>query len=154
MHTVTCSHLIMSCIRQIARKFLRVCQPLDSQLASQTYICTCTCTSLLNGNTNWAIFCAIMLCFVAEKLQKLQSGWGSAPDPDGGAYSAPSYPLAGREGAMSPPAPTPALNQFHLIAFPNPPVSRPAYGPVLYYVRRISISSTTRSKNANWCAPV
>ena len=24
---------------------------------------------------------------------------------------------------------------------------------VLYYVRRISISSTTRSKNANWCAP-
>ena len=24
---------------------------------------------------------------------------------------------------------------------------------VLYYVSRISISSTTRSKNANWCAP-
>ena len=24
---------------------------------------------------------------------------------------------------------------------------------VLHYVRRISISSTTRSKNANWCAP-
>ena len=38
MHTVTCSHLIMSCIRHIARKFLRVCQPLDSQLASQTYM--------------------------------------------------------------------------------------------------------------------
>ena len=62
-------------------------------------------------------------------MQKLQSGWGSAPDPDGGAYSAPPYPLAGREGATPPPAPTPALNQFHLIAFPNPPVSRPAYGP-------------------------
>ena len=72
---------------------------------------------------------AIMLCFVDEKLQKLQSGWGSAPDPDGGAYSAPPYPLAGREGATPPPAPTPALNPFHLIAFPNPPVSRPAYGP-------------------------
>ena len=71
-----------------------------------------------------------MLCFVDEKLQKLQSGWGSAPDPDGGAYSTPPYPLAGREGATPPPAPTPALNQFHLIAFPNPPVSRPAYGPV------------------------
>ena len=70
-----------------------------------------------------------MLCFVDEKLQKLQSGWGSAPDPDGGAYSGPPYPLAGREGATPPPAPTPALNQFHLIAFPNPPVSRPAYGP-------------------------
>ena len=32
---------------------------------------------------------------------------------------------------MPPPAPTPALNQFHLIAFPNPPVSQPAYGPVI-----------------------
>ena len=74
-------------------------------------------------------FYAIMLCFVDEKLQKLQSGWGSAPDPDRGAYSAPPYPLAGREGATPPPAPTPALNQFHLIAFPNPSVSRPAYGP-------------------------
>ena len=71
-----------------------------------------------------------MLCFVAEKLQNLQSGWGSAPEPDGGAYSAPPYPLAGREGATPPPAPTPALHEFHLIAFPNPPVSRPAYGPV------------------------
>ena len=70
-----------------------------------------------------------MLCFVDEKLQKLQSGWGFAPDPDGGAYSAPPYPLAGREGATPPPAPTRALNQFHLIAFPNPPVSRSAYGP-------------------------
>ena len=28
-------------------------------------------------------------------MRKLQSGWGSAPDPDGGAYSAPPYPLAG-----------------------------------------------------------
>ena len=24
--------------------------------------------------------------------------WGGAPDPNGGAYSAPPYPLAGREG--------------------------------------------------------
>ena len=39
---------------------------------------------------------AIMLCFVTflKKLRKLQSGWGSAPDPDGGTYSAPTYPLA------------------------------------------------------------
>ena len=90
-----------------------------------------------------------MLCFVDEKLQKLQSGWGSAPDPDGGAYSAPPYPLAGREGATPPAAPTPALTQFHLIAFPNPPVSRPAYGPVVHiptllvcghFVARLTIS--------------
>ena len=112
------SHL--SCIRQIARKLPRVCQPLDSQLASQTY---------MYFIIERECFYAIMLCFVDEKLQKLQSGWGSAPDPDGGAYSAPPYPLAGREGATPPPAPTPVLNQFHLIAFPNPPVSRSAYGP-------------------------
>ena len=28
--------------------------------------------------------------------------WGSAPDPDGGAFSAPPYPLAGREGCPLP----------------------------------------------------
>ena len=61
-----------------------------------------------------------MLCFVAEKLQKLQSGWGSAPDPDGGAYSDPSYPLAGREGAMPPPAPTPALISSTLLLSRTP----------------------------------
>ena len=32
---------------------------------------------------------------------KLQSFWGGAPDPDGGAYSAPPYPLAGA-GGVSP----------------------------------------------------
>ena len=32
--------------------------------------------------------------------------WGSAPDPGGGAYSAPPHPLAGREGCP-PPAPSP-----------------------------------------------
>ena len=108
-----------------------------------------------------------MLCFVDEKLQKLQSGWGSAPDPDGGAYSAPPYPLAGREGATPPPDPTPALNQFHLIAFPNPPVSRPAYGPGLVSglqkrrVKAAILSGNTgtlsylvlcRNINASFCA--
>ena len=126
MHTVTCSHL--SCIRQIARKLPRVCQPLDSQLASQTYMYFIIEREHKLG---YPCFYAIMLGFVAEKLLKLQSGWGSAPDPDGGANSASPYPLAGREGATPPPAPTPALNQFHLIAFPNPPVSRPAYGPAV-----------------------
>ena len=99
---------------------------IDSLLASQTYMYFIIEREHKLG---YPCFYAIMLCFVDEKLQKLQSGWGSAPDPDGGAYSAPPYPLAGREGATPPPAPTPALNQFHLIAFPNPPVSRPAYGP-------------------------
>ena len=94
-----------------------------------------------------------MLCFVDENMQKLQSGWGSAPDPDGGAYSAPPYPLAGREGATPPPAPTPALNQFHLIAFPNPPVSRPAYGPEYYYTAGISITIMTERFCIDFAGP-
>ena len=62
-----------------------------------------------------ACFYAIMLCFVTLKVQNLQSGWGSAPDPDGGAYSAPPYPLAGggrvlpRPCTYTPPPP-PLLN--------------------------------------------
>jgi len=33
------------------------------------------------------------------KCTKLDFGWGSAPDPAGGAYSAPPDPLAGFKGA-------------------------------------------------------
>ena len=33
------------------------------------------------------------------KCTKFDSGWGSAPDPAGGAYSAPPDPLAGFKGA-------------------------------------------------------
>jgi len=32
------------------------------------------------------------------KCTKFDFGWGSAPDPTGGAYSAPPYPLAGFGG--------------------------------------------------------
>ena len=32
------------------------------------------------------------------KCTKFDFGWGSAPDPTGGAYSAPPGPLAGIEG--------------------------------------------------------
>jgi len=34
--------------------------------------------------------------------QKYVSGWGSAPDPAGGAYSPPPDPIAGFEGTASP----------------------------------------------------
>jgi len=34
-----------------------------------------------------------------RKCTKFDFGWGSAPDPAGGAYSAPPDPLAGIEGA-------------------------------------------------------
>ena len=62
-----------------------------------------------------------MLCFVAEKLQKLQSGWGGAPDPDGGAYSAPPYPLAGREGLRPLLLPPPLLISSTLLLSRTPP---------------------------------
>ena len=115
MHTVTCSHL--SCIRQIARKLPRVCQPLDSQLASQTYMYFII---EREHELGYPCFYAIMLGFVAEKLLKLQSGWGSAPDPDGGANSASPYPLAGREGATPPPAPPPHLISSTLLLSRTP----------------------------------
>jgi len=35
------------------------------------------------------------------KCTKFDFGWGSAPDPAGGAYSAPPNPLAGFKGAAS-----------------------------------------------------
>jgi len=35
------------------------------------------------------------------KCTKFNFGWGSAPDPDGGAYSAPPDPLAGLRGPTS-----------------------------------------------------
>ena len=35
------------------------------------------------------------------KCTKFDLGWGSAPDPAGGAYSAPPDPLAGFEGPTS-----------------------------------------------------
>ena len=42
---------------------------------------------------------AAFLCSFWSVLNAKNVGfWGSAPDPDGGAHSAPPYPLAGREG--------------------------------------------------------
>ena len=35
------------------------------------------------------------------KCTKIDFGWGSAPDPTGGAYSAPPDPLAGIKGSLS-----------------------------------------------------
>ena len=50
--------------------------------------------------------------------------WGRAPDPDGGASSAPPYPLAGREGCP-PPAPSPGRLRLQSA----PPLSRPPNRP-------------------------
>ena len=70
---------------------------LDSQLASQTYMYFIIEREHKPlGYRHIQVY--MQLCYVLW-LKKLQSG--------------------GREGATPPPAPTPALNQFHLIAFPN-----------------------------------
>ena len=37
----------------------------------------------------------MQLCWRKSCNAKTDSFWGGAPDPDGGAYSAPPYPLAG-----------------------------------------------------------
>jgi len=39
--------------------------------------------------------------FLRLKCTKFNFGWGSAPDPAGGAYSVPSDPLAGLRGPTS-----------------------------------------------------
>jgi len=39
--------------------------------------------------------------FLRLKCTKIVFGWGSAPDPAGGAYSAPPDPLAGLKGPTS-----------------------------------------------------
>jgi len=39
--------------------------------------------------------------FNAKMHQKIDFGWVSAPDPAGGAYSAPPDPLAGFKGSTS-----------------------------------------------------
>ena len=42
---------------------------------------------------------AIRCQILTLKCTKIDFGWGYAPDPAGGAYSAPSDPLAGFKGA-------------------------------------------------------
>jgi len=44
---------------------------------------------------------AIRCQILRLKCTKFDFGWGSAPDPAGGAYSAPSDPLAGFRGPTS-----------------------------------------------------
>ena len=44
------------------------------------------------------IYIAQNASFLVLKCTKSVSGWGSAPDPAGGAYSAPPDPLAGFGG--------------------------------------------------------
>jgi len=46
---------------------------------------------------------ATRCCILRPKSIEFDFGWGSAPDPTEGAYSAPPDPLAGGEGGLLPP---------------------------------------------------
>jgi len=48
------------------------------------------------------------------KCTKIDFGWGSAPDPAGGAYDAPPDPLVGWGGGYSLPIPYPARRLWRL----------------------------------------
>ena len=78
---------------------------------------------------------------------KCVCGRGSAPDPAGGAYSAPPYPLAGGEGARCPlpKNPTPALasrplgpraERSHCSHFTKRPLRRTRYDELLVHIIR------------------
>ena len=48
-----------------------------------------------------ALMTVVTRCQILRlKCTKFDIGWGSAPDPAGGAYSAPPDPLAGFKGAQ------------------------------------------------------
>ena len=69
-------------------------------------------------------------------MRKLQSGWGSAPDPDGGAYSAPPYPLAGVGVSLAaltfpPSLPNPGSAPAFLITFVEKHVIKLFYLPLI-----------------------
>ena len=75
------------------------------------------------------IFSAVFTYFLGVFYAKTVGFWGGAPDPGGGAYSAPPHPLAGREGCP-PPAPSPGRPRLLLRptltgAPPSPPPPPP-----------------------------
>ena len=75
------------------------------------------------------------------KFTKFNFGWGSAPHPAGGAYSAPADPLAGGEGARCPlpKNPIPAFGPSGLALRPfGPQLAAPDFksfrGPCIGYL--------------------
>jgi len=49
------------------------------------------------------------MVFWHSDFTKLNFGWGSAPDPAGGAFDAPADPLVGGGGGYPSPFPTPSM---------------------------------------------
>jgi len=73
-----------------------------------------TTFSLYFGEEN-RIFLATRSILWPKICRKCDSGWGSAPDPDGGAHDAPPHLLVGW-GADTPPHTSPTWRLWHLDA--------------------------------------
>ena len=84
--------------------------------------------------------------FVVLFIEKSVGSWGSAPDPDGRAYSAPPYPLAGQPApslGLSPASDLCPIPYIHVLSWfchwytvestnnmlCTPPNTQPGYGP-------------------------
>ena len=94
-----------------------------------------------NINTGSVIILSLQFLRSFGGFSNVQSAgfWGSAPDPDGGASSAPPYPLAGREGCPAPspgqlrlPSAPPLFNPLPLS--PPPPPQPTRLDPLVSYV--------------------
>ena len=60
---------------------------------------------------------------------KAKSGWGFAPDPTGGAISAPPDPLAVTGGGTPPPVPSPSCEYIYWTPPPPPLSQNPGSAP-------------------------
>ena len=89
---------------------VRTCRSARKLYLSQSYkICYdsvaddfvyCFCTKFAQLILRKIIKTVATRCHILKlKYTKFYFGWGSAPDPAGGAYSAPPDPLAGFKGA-------------------------------------------------------
>ena len=113
-HAYCYSHL--SCIRQITRKLPRVCQPLDSQLASQTYMYFIIEREHKLG---YPCFYAIMLCFV--KTAKVAKRLGLRPRPRWGSLQRSPVPPNWARGGYAPSCSHPRSYSVPPYHFPEPP---------------------------------
>ena len=104
----------------------------------QRFELACRLELLICGSPASICFLMQFLCFFFFFLGGGGGGFyaksvgfgGGAPDPDGGACSAPPYPLAGREGCP-PPAPSPGRLRptpchIHICTAPPPPPPPPS----------------------------
>ena len=62
-------------------------------------LCHCACKHVRLSCVLNKLLTYLLTYIFRLKCTEFNFGWGYAPDPAGGDYSAPAEPLAGREGA-------------------------------------------------------